>query len=72
MLHNVAKSYRKHGSYSSAKTKFPDFSSQSHNIPWLIYRHTFQYWKHTIICNTSINYLDMQILSSKTILYSDF
>ena len=28
-----------HGSYSSSKTKFPDFSSRSHSIPWRIPPH---------------------------------
>jgi len=37
-----------------------------------LYYHTFQYWNHTIISNTSTNFLRMRILPSETILYSDF
>jgi len=37
-----------------------------------LYYHTFQYWNHTIISNTSTNFLRMWILPSETILYSDF
>jgi len=46
------------------KTNFPTFPVNHTTFPDL-YRHTFHYRKHTIICNTSTNYLGMQILPSK-------
>ena len=57
--------------YSSSKTEFPDFFSQSYNI-FDLYRHAFQCRKHTITCNTSTNYPGMQILPPQTILHPDF
>jgi len=46
------------------KPNFPTFPVNHTTFPDL-YRHTFHYRKHTIICNTSTNYLGMQILPSK-------
>jgi len=40
--------YFEQGSYRSSKTKFPDFSSQSHNIFPDLYRHKFYYGNCTI------------------------